>query len=268
MIDFPLNLRDNDERSAWYDGSQWLSLDRFERFWPDVGLVLVNGTAVKSMMRGAIRVEYAITSEFRARFAADPDCDDDLYHGDRFEALAKVCFRSIVETAGEQDAERVAAWLTGPVLSAKKESGWHRMWSVLLYRMGEDDPSTLISHGIPSNAARKLLEIAARYRSEVDAIEERIEVTDLEPLEGWDAVVYDFLRWENPEASPLIGLRLLLDYVCFGRAWAEIIRFLQPAYIDALLQWGRANIGPKSELHEHVTIPEDVRRTWHQVWLN
>lgn len=48
MIAFPLNLRNDKEYRTWYEARQWLSLDRFERFWAESGLVLANGEAVKS----------------------------------------------------------------------------------------------------------------------------------------------------------------------------------------------------------------------------
>src|SRR5262249_33156579 len=111
MIDFPLKFCDQDQYQAWFTGSEWLSLDRFERFWPDVGLALSNGKAVQSATRAALRVEYANLTASRARWAADPDAEDDLYHLDRLEALAKVFLRSVEETAGTQDAECVAGWL-------------------------------------------------------------------------------------------------------------------------------------------------------------
>lgn len=258
MIDFPLNLRDQKEYWTWFQGRQWLSLDRFERFWPDVGLVLDNGEAVKS----------AVRAELRAKYADDAKEGDDLNYMEFLEDLAKTCFRTINEAAGTKDAERVAAWLTGPVLAGNKESGWHRMWSILLYRLGDDHPRTLVAHGIPGDTARKIIGIAARFRSEDDANEERIEATDLEPLEGWDAVVYEVIRRETPDGSPFVGLYLLLRYLAFDRAWAEVMRCLQPAYIDALLQWGRASIGPEDQLYEHVTMPDDVRAAWHQAWRN
>ncbi len=51
MIDFLLNLRDSNEDHAWATASVWLSLDQFGRFWPDVGLALENGEAVKSAVK-------------------------------------------------------------------------------------------------------------------------------------------------------------------------------------------------------------------------
>ncbi len=258
MIDFPLNLRDRQENWTWFEGRQWLSLDRFERFLPDVGLVLGNVDAVKS----------AVRAELRAKYAKDAEEGDDLDYMDFLEDLAKTCFRTINETAGTKDAEHLAAWLTGPVLAGNTRSGWHRMWGILLYRMGDDDPSTLVAHGIPNDMARNIREIAARFRREDDANEERIEAADLEPLSGWDAVVYEEIRRENPEGSPFVGLSLLLGYLAFERAWAEVMRCTPPTYIDALLAWGRANIGPDDRLYEHVTIPEDVRAAWQQAWRN
>jgi hypothetical protein len=174
MIDFPLNLRDDKESWTWFKGSLWLSLDRFERFWPDVGLALSNGEAVKSAVRGVLRVKYAMDAANRATWAADPDAPDAFdYDG---EELARTCFRSINETAGAQDAECIAAWLTGLVLAANKEALWHNAWSGLLYCLAEDEPRTLASvYRIPSDTAQKLVEIAVRFKSEVDVNEERVE---------------------------------------------------------------------------------------------
>jgi hypothetical protein len=258
MIDFPLNLSDRKEYWTWFEGRQWLSLDRFERFWTDVGLALENGEAVK----------YAVRAELRAKYAKDAEEGDDLEYMDFLETLAKTCFRTINEMAGPKDAERIAIWLTGPVLAANRESWSHRVWSILLYRLGDDDPHALATHGIPSDTARKIIEIAALFRSKDDANEERIEAADLEPLVGWDAVVYEVIRQETPEGSPFVGLSLLLRYLAFERAWEEVVRCTPPTYIEALIRWGRANIGPEDELYEHVTIPDDIRAAWHQAWRN
>ncbi len=263
MIDFPLNLLDKQESWTWLKGSMWLSLDQVERFWPDVGLTIENVEAVKSAVRSALRVEYAINAANHARWAADPNTPDELIETVPAEELAKTCFHTMAETAGPQDAARVAAWLTGPVLAANTDSGWHWLWKMLLFRMGEDEPRELVSHGIPSNAARKLVDIAVRHRSEVDAIEDRIDAAQQEPLSEWDAIVYENYEWD-----PLGGLESVFRYLSFDRKWPEVMRCLEPAYIDALIRWGRANVGIKSELYEHVTIPNDVRAAWHQMWLN
>ncbi|MBK9262826.1 MAG: hypothetical protein IPM54_23855 [Polyangiaceae bacterium] len=173
MIDFPLNLDDKEESRAWYEGSLWLSLDKFERFWPDVGPVVEHREAVKSAVREALRVQYTINAANRARWEADPSSPDELDETVPVEELAKTCFRTINERAGTNDAKSIAAWLTGAVLAANKESGWHYLWNMLLFRMGEDHPRKLVSHGIPSDTARKLVAIAVRHRSEVDAIESK-----------------------------------------------------------------------------------------------
>ncbi|MBK9262642.1 MAG: hypothetical protein IPM54_22910 [Polyangiaceae bacterium] len=262
MIDFPLSLRDENERWTWLKGSLWLSLDQFERFWPDVGLTLENGEAVKSAVRDALRVQYAINAANRARWAADPNSPDELDETAPVEELAKTCFRTLTETAGTEDTERVAAWLTGPVLAANKEAPWHCTWSILLFRMGEEDPRTLMSHGISGDTARKLIEIAARFRSEVDTIEDRIEAAEQEPLSDWDAIAYADYQWDSAGVYPLSGLRSLFKYLAFDRAWAEVLRCTRPADINSLIQWGRANLGPNSDLYEHATIPDDVRSAW------
>jgi hypothetical protein len=255
MIDFPLNLRDRDENWAWYKGSLWLSLDRFERFWPDVGLALANGEAVKSAVRAAHRAQYAIDAKGR-----ETD-EDDLDYMDHIEELARACFRSINETAGVQDAECVARWLTGPVLAELKEPSWHHAWRLLLYRMPEEDTSALSSrYGIPGDTARRIVEIAARFRSEADACDERIQAADLEPLSGWDAVAYGEYRREASILSPFDGLGLHLKCIYFDRTWPEIMRCMRPADIDALIQWGRAQLTPKLGMPEHeAIIPEHAR---------
>jgi hypothetical protein len=258
MIDFPLNLRDDKEYWTWLLGRQWLSLDRFERFWPDAGLVLENGEAVKS----------AVRTELRAKYAEDAKEGDNLDYMDFLEDLAKTCFRTINETAGTKDAERVAAWLTGTVLAARKEAHWHDSWSTLLYRLASNAPRTLVSHGIPSSTAQKLVEIGKRYRDTVEAIDERIEAAHLEPREGWDLVVYEYIWRENSEGSPFIGLYMLLRYITFDRMWPEVLRCTHPAYIDAMIRWGTAEYGPNNIVHEQVAIPDDVRAAWHQAWRN
>jgi len=269
MIDFPLNLRDDKERWAWFEGSLWLSLDRFERFWPDVGLTLSNGKAVKSAVRNVLRVQYAIDAANRARWAADPDAPDEIEGTVSTEELAKTCFRTLTETAGTQDTERVAAWLTGPVLGELKEALWHKTWRSLLYRMAEDDPSNLASvYGIPGDTAQKLIDIALRYKSEDDVNLERVEAAEREPLSGWDAVAYADYRWDDTELRPLGGVWLLLRYIGFDRAWAEVVRCTCPADIDALIQWGLTTLGPNRHPYEQAAIPDDVRAAWHQAWRN
>ncbi len=263
MVDFPLNLSDKNESWTWVKGSLWLSLDQFERFREDVGLALENGDAVKSAVRGALRIEYATNAANDAKWAADPNIPDELIEDVPTEELAKTCFRNMTETAGTQDAERVAAWLTGSVLAANTESGWHYIWNMLLYRLGEVKPSTLASHGIPIDTAQKLVKIAVRHRSEVDTMEDRIEAAEQEPLSEWDTIVYVNYQWD-----PLNGLWSLFKYVSFERKWPEVMRCLEPAYIDALIRWGRENVGPKDELYDRVTIPDDVREAWHQAWRN
>lgn len=268
MIDFPLNLSDEDESWTWRKGSLWLSLDQFERFRLDVGLALENVEAVKLAARCALRVQCTINAANRARWAADPNSPDELDEDVPTEELAKTCFRTMTETAGMQDTERVAAWLTGPVLAANRESGWHYLWNLLLYRLGEVKSSSLASHGIPIDTAQRLVKIAVRHRSEVDAIEERIEAAQDEPLSEWDTIAYDDYQWDSAGVYPLTGLRSLAKYVSFDRKWPEVQRCLEPAYIDALVRWGRAHLGPKDNLYEHVTMPNDVREAWQQAWRN
>ncbi|MBK9260100.1 MAG: hypothetical protein IPM54_09720 [Polyangiaceae bacterium] len=262
MIDFPLNLRDDKENWTWFKGSLWLSLDRFERFWPDVGLTLSNGEAVKSAVRGVLRVQYAIDAANRARWAADPDAPDELDETVSIEELAKTCFRTLAETAGTQDTECVARWLTGPVLTAYKEAPWHNTWRSLLYCMAEEDPSTLTSvYGIPGDTARKLVEIAMRFKSEVDGSEERVEAAEQEPLSGWDAVAYADYRNDDPGVNPLTDLWSLLQYLCFDRALAEVVHCTRPADINALIQWGNAFLRARNRPYDAI-IPDDVRRAW------
>ena len=231
--------------------------------------MLVNRPEVKSAIRGALRVEYAINADFRARFAADPDCEDDLYHIDRLQALAKVCFRQLNETAGTQDAECIARWLTGPVLGAATDPNWedqpkwHYAWTRLFYRLGDEDPNLLAStYEIPDKTARRIIEIAAHFVSEVRANSERVEAADHDPLSGWDAIAYADYRWECTELSPLDGLGGHLRYISFDRAWADVIRCTRPSDLHALIQWGRAHAAArKADLifDEEVNIPNDVR---------
>lgn len=263
MIDFPLNLKDEKENYTWVKGSLWLGLDHFELFWDDVGPVVENRKAVKSAVRNALRVQYTINARNRARWDADPNSSDELDEDIPYEELATTCFRTINETAGTNDAERVAVWLTKAVYAAENESGWHYLWNMLLYRLGEVRPSTLASHGIPIDTAQKLVKIAVRHRSEVDAIEDRIEAVQQEPHSEWDIMAYD-----DHQANALSGIRCLFKYVSFDKKWPEVMRCLPPAYIDALIRWGRANVGPNDPSYDHVTIPDDIRAAWHQAWAN
>lgn len=273
MIDFPFKFSNRNENRAWSNGCLWLSLDRFERFWPDVGLTFSNGAAVKTAVRGALRVEYAVMAEFRARFSADPDCEDDLYHTDRFEALARVCFRSIIETAGAHDADCIARWLVGPVYRVVSEYAvdqhpWYRTWCNLLYGLRTEDPDLLASsYGIDSHTAQRIVAIAAHFESEDAANRARVEEADQEPLQGWDAIAYADYRWESPEPSPLDGLGRHLRYVSFDRAWAEILSCTHPTDIDALVNWGRGCVATRmSGVEEQdAIIPDDVRATWSEL---
>jgi hypothetical protein len=258
MIDFPLNLRNDKEYWTWYEGRQWLSLDRFERFWAESGLVLDNGEAVKS----------AVRAELRAKYAQDAKEDEDLHYMEFLEKLAKTTFRTINETAGIKDAERIAAWLKGPLLAANKEARWHDSWSTLLYRLASNPPRTLMSHGIPNSCAHKLVEIGKHYRDEDEAIKERVEAADLEPRVGWDLVVYEDYWRENPEGSPLGGLKTFLWCQLFDRTWPEVMRCLPPNYIDALIRWGIAEYGPDLVIYKQVELPNDIRAAWHQAWRN
>jgi hypothetical protein len=275
MIDFPLNLSDDKENWTWFKGSLWLSLDRFERFWSDVGLALENGEAVKSAVRDALGVKFASDAEWRAAYFADPDAPEDLEAPDPTKELPQICFRRINETAGAQDAECIARWLQGPVLGAIKEwtdhpwHMWHNAWNSLLYQLGKEDPSQLTYHyGLSHDIARRLVEIAARFRSEIDVNRERVKAADEEPLSGWDAVAYADYRWECPEPSPLDGLWTHLGYICFERAWPEVMRCVPPTNMDALVKWGRANLSRDNIYRDYVAFPDDVRAAWHQAWLN
>jgi hypothetical protein len=260
MIDFPLNLHDDIEGWTWFEGSQWLSLDRFERFWPDVGLTLSNGEAVKAAVRHVVRVRYAIDPADRARWAADTP--DDVRDTDSPEELAKACFRLMNETAGTQDTECVAAWLTGPVLAVNKEAEWHNAWTGLLYYLAEDEPDTLATaYRIPSDTAQRLVEIARSYRTELDARDERIAAAEQEPLSDWDAIAYADSQTDDSEAKPLSGLWLLLQYLCFDRAWTEVVRCTRPADIDALIRWGNTFLEARDRPND-AAIPDDVRAPW------
>jgi hypothetical protein len=263
MIELPLKFCNWDEYWAWSQGSLWLSLDRFERFWPDAGLAFSNGEAVKSAIREALRAKYAMDAADRARWAADPDAEDDMDYSDH--AHAEACLRSIAETAGTEDAERVVAWITGPVLAQRNDPAWRRRWRAILYHLWEDDPDTVASrHGISSDTARRIGEISARFKSESDAYDERIDEAKQEPLSGWDAIAYQEYRREDSEWDPLTGVGLYLWYITFDRAWAEVRRRTRPDEIDGLIRWGRARVRElvEPEYEEQVILPEDVRRAW------
>jgi hypothetical protein len=90
---------------------------------------------------------------------------------------------------------------------------------------------------VAGDTSRKIVTIAARHRSETDAIKERTEAADREPLSGWDAVAYAEYRREKPEASPLIGVRLYLMSVAWKRTWDEVLACTIRADIDALVRW-------------------------------
>jgi len=218
MIDFPFNLRDSKADDAWRTASVWLSLDRFERFWPDVGLTLSNGAAAKSAVRHVLCIRYAIDTEWRANYYDDPDAPEDLEAPDPKKDLPQLCFRRINETAGAQDAECIARWLKGPVLGAEMEWTyhpwymWHHVWNDLLYQLGEKDPNLFAyRYGISPSIARRIVEIAARFRSEVEVNRERVEAADQEPLLGWDAIaaqphIFTSLA-KVPEPSPSMSTR-------------------------------------------------------------
>jgi hypothetical protein len=259
MVDFPLNLSDRKEYYAWLDGSLWLSLDRFERFWPDAGLAFSNGEAVKSSMREALRTTYAIDAKGRESE------EDDLNYIDYIKELAETCFRTLDKTAGTGDAERVAAWMAGPVLARIKEPAWHREWAAVLYHLWKEDPDTVASrHGISSDTARRIGEISALYRAEIEATRSRVEEAEQEPLSGWDAIAYADYQREGPGVSPLTPVLLYLHYVVFDRAWSEVRRCTPPEEIDGLIRWGQAyNREHLSDFpEEEVILPEDVRRAW------
>jgi hypothetical protein len=152
------------------------------------------------------------------------------------QTLPKGCITNIAETAGMPDAECVAKWILGPV---HKAITWQtESWSAILYHLSQEEPDMLVSrYKVAGETARKIVDIAARHRSEIDAIKERTEAADREPLSGWDAVAYAEYRREKPEASPLIGVRLYLTFVGFGRAWDEVVASTIRTDIDALVRW-------------------------------
>jgi hypothetical protein len=263
MVELPLNFSHGDEYRAWREGSLWLSLDRFERFWPDAGLTFSNGEAVKSAIRETLRARYAMNAADRARWAADPDAEDDMDYSDQ--PHAEACLRTIAEMAGTEDAQHFVAWLTGPVLAEIKEPAWHREWRAVLYHLWEEDAATVAScHGISSDTARRIGEISARYKADVDANNERIDNAEQEPLSDWDAIAYAEYRRADSEWSPLTGVRLHLRYVIFERAWSEVRRCTPPEEIDGLIRWGQAYIREHwTSVYEYeVVLPEDVRRAW------
>ncbi|HRI68522.1 MAG TPA: hypothetical protein PK156_30040, partial [Polyangium sp.] len=225
--------------------------------------VVDNRESVKSAVREALRVQYTINAANHATWEADPNIPDELIEDVPVEETAKTCFRLINERAGTNDAKSIAAWLTGSVLAADTDSGWHYLWKMLLYRMAGDQPRKLMSHGIPSNTARKLVEIALRHRSEAEALEDRVDAAEQEPYSAWDILAY-----EDYQGNALRGITRVFKYLSFDRKWPEVVRCLEPKYIDALIRWGRANVGPKDPSYDYVTIPDDVRAAWHQAWRN
>lgn len=271
MIEFPLNLRDDKEYWAWFTGSVWLSLDRFERFWPDVGLMLSNRAAVKSAVRHVLCIRYAIDTQWRASYLDDPDAPEDLQAPDPKEGLPQLFFRRLNETAGPQDAGCVARWLKGPVLGAinehsQKHDPWHYTWHRLFYRLGQENPNTLANrYGILEGTAKQLVDIVTACCSELEAMEERVEAADQEPLTGWDAIAYADYRWDSHIVSPLDGLRGHIRYAFFDRSWAKILRCTRATDLDGLIQWGRAHAAAAfsdSIQDADVIIPDDVRAGW------
>jgi hypothetical protein len=265
MIEFPFKFKIWNEDRAWTVGCLWLSLDRFERFWPDVGLTLSNGAAVKSAIRAALRVEYAIAAAGRATE------EDDMYYTARLEALARVCLREICETAGDEDAECIVRWMTGPVFGGINESSsdqhrWHRTWCNLFHALCDENPNKFASiYKISEEAAQQIVDIATADYGEVVAMETRAEEADNEPLSGWDAIAYAEYRWECSDLSPFDGLRRHIRYVFFDRSWAKILHCTRATDLDGLIQWGRvyaATRSPGSIQDEDVIIPDDVRAGW------
>jgi hypothetical protein len=219
-----------------------LSLDRFERFWPDVGLSFANSEAAKSVARTAL---------LRKR-AMDAEDEDELDHGDRLEELADAFLCEVAETCGNASTELLVAWIKGPVVASTTEPLWHATWSTLLYRMPAHDPALIASgYGIPYETTVRLFEIARRYVAEHDALDKRVEAADEEPLSGWDADAYADYRVDGPILSPLDGLRTHLYYLRFDAAWSKILRLTTPADLDALVRWGRAFLVLRT------TIPAD-----------
>lgn len=247
----PFDLREMAPYAVWTKGILWLSLDRFERFWPDVGLSFSSPEAAKSVARAAIL----------AKRTLDAINDDNLDYEDRREMLANDFVLDITEKCGSVSAERVVAWLKGPVLASTNEPLWHDTWSTLLYRMPEHDPALIASgYGIPYETMVRLFDIARRYVAEHDALDIRVEAADEEPLSGWDADAYADYRVEGPMLSPLDGLRTHLYCLRFDLAWVEILRITRPADIDALVRWGRAFLVLRTTIAgDAAHIPDNAR---------
>jgi len=250
---------------AWSDGSLWLSLDRFERFWPDAGLTLSNGAAVKSAVRAALRTKYAMDAEHRARRAIDPDSPVDMVYRNRIQTLPKGCITNIAETAGAPDAECVARWILGPVHKAVKWPSSSRWWCVPFYHLANEDPDAFASrYKISSETARKIIEISAHFRTYADAIKERTQAADQEPLRDWDAVAYADYRRDTPEASPLIGVRLYLLSVSWDQTWKEVVGCTNETDRTAIGRWGNELSAKHNQQMPdfEAIVPNDVRGPW------
>ncbi|WP_437609342.1 hypothetical protein WMF20_50080 [Sorangium sp. So ce834] len=246
------NLRGLDTFAVWCRGILWLSLDRFERFWPDLGLSFPDAEGAKAAARAALL-------EKRALDAAD---NDDLDYSGRLDVVADTLVRTIAETCGPTSAARFVAWVRGPVVASAKEPLWHDTWSTLLYRMPTHDPALIASgYGIPYETMERLFEIAKRYVAEHDALDMRVEAADEEPLSGWDADAYaDYRIDSGPVLSPLDGLRAHLYFLRFDDAWSEILRITRPQDIDALVRWGRAYLALRGRIPlDAAHIPDHAR---------
>lgn len=224
---------------AWSDASVWLSLDRFDRFLPDVGLTFVNGAAVKTAVRNALRTKYAMDAEHRARRAINPDAPVDMVYRNRMQTLPKGCITNIAETAGLQDAECFAKWILKPV---HKAINWPHPnhFCAYYYHLAKEEPDAFaLRYKIARDTAHEMIKIVGQFRSETDAIKERTQAADREPLAGWDAIAYAEYRRSTPEASPLIGVRLYLMVTAYHRVSAELHACTVPADIEALQRWIR-----------------------------
>ena len=250
---------------AWSDGTLWLSLDRFERFWPDAGLMLVNGAAVKSAVRAALRTKYAMDAAHRARQALNPGAPVDKEYRNRIQTLPKGCLTNIAETAGTPDAECIARWILGPVHQFVKWPHSSQVWSVLMYHLSKEDPNALVSqYKLSLEKARKIVEIYAHFRRHADAIKERMQAADREPLTDWDAVAYADYRRGTPEASPLVGARECLFSAAAARAGEEENAFTDRADSEAIVKWAN----DFSRKHDNQIpdfediIPANLRGPW------
>ncbi len=142
---------------------------------------------------------------------------------------------------------------------------WRDAWSsLLLYRLTRHWTAEKVAdvYRISAEALSRLFALVRELSARSAAIDAGIKKADEEPLRDWDAEAYAFYRWEDPDVSPLLSLKLLLREIAFDEIWWKVVDALTPAELDELVRWGQteAVVNMPSLTPARVQLPPSARK--------